>query len=60
MTYTTNTNSPEAFANLMVTLCYKELFLMERFLKASESRFIHEGGFRENLLKKRMEHKIAN
>ncbi len=45
----------EAFANLMITLCTKEGFLMDRFLDGIKNRFIKEGGFRENLFKKRRE-----
>lgn len=54
-TYTSYMGEPEEFANLMVTLCYKQLFLMERFLQANERRFVAEGGFRERLFKKRIE-----
>ena len=50
-------SDPEAFANLMITLCTKEGFLMDRFLKGIENRFVKEGGFRENLFKKRLEYK---
>lgn len=47
-------SDPEAFANLMITLCTKQGFLMDRFLKGIQERFVKEGGFRENLLKKRL------
>lgn len=50
-------DDPEAFANLMVTLCTKQGFLLDRFLKGTESRFIREGGFRENLFRKRWDYK---
>jgi restriction system protein len=50
-------SDPEAFANLMITLCTKEGFLMDKFLKGIENRFVKEGGFRENLYKKRFEYK---
>lgn len=50
-------SDPEAFANLMITLCTKQGFLMDRFLKGIEERFAKIGGFRENLFKKRMEFK---
>jgi len=56
-TYTTYLSSAESFGNLMVTLCYKELYLLSRYLKANEVRFVSEGGFRENLLKKRLEYR---
>lgn len=44
---------PEAFANLMITLCTKEGFLMDRFLAGIQKSFVEKGGFRENLFKKR-------
>lgn len=55
--YTSYMNSPEAFANLLITLCYKELYLMDRFLAANEKRFVREGGFRESLFRKRQEYR---
>lgn len=50
-------DDPEAFANLMVTLCTKQGFLLDRFLKGIENKFVREGGFRENLFKKRWDYK---
>ena len=47
----------ESFANLMLTLCIKEGFLLDRFLDGIKNQFIEKGGFRENLLKKRLEFK---
>lgn len=52
-TYTTYMNTPDEYANLMITLCYKQLYLMDRFIAANTARFIREGGFRENLFRKR-------
>jgi four helix bundle suffix protein len=52
MSYTTY---PEQFANLVLTLCYKEGYLLDRFLSATKERFIREGGFKENLFKARLE-----
>ncbi|MBI3559960.1 four helix bundle protein [Candidatus Gottesmanbacteria bacterium] len=46
-------NNPENFANLMLTLCHKQGYLMDQFLRAKEQKFLREGGFRENLFKKR-------
>jgi four helix bundle suffix protein len=51
MTYTTN---DETLANLIITLCCKESFLLDRLIKSTEQKFIQDGGFRENLLKKRL------
>ena len=50
-------DAPEGFANLMMTLCIKQGFLMDRFLEGIKNRFIREGGFRENLFKKRAEYR---
>ena len=50
-------NSKESFSNLMITLCYKESFLLDRLLEAWLTKFIKEGGFRENLYKRRIEYK---
>lgn len=47
----------EGFANLMITLCTKMGFLMDRFLKGIEESFSKKGGFRENLFKKRLNFK---
>ncbi|MFH1705784.1 MAG: four helix bundle suffix domain-containing protein [Patescibacteria group bacterium] len=47
----------ESFANLMITLCAKEGYLLDQFLKGIEGRFVKEGGFRENLFKKRLNYK---
>lgn len=52
-TYMTYTNSPENFANLLITLCFKESFLLDRLLTAIEDKFVREGGFREQLFQKR-------
>jgi four helix bundle suffix protein len=46
---------PEAFANLMITLCTKQGFLMDRFLAGVQRSFVEKGGFRENLFRKRQE-----
>lgn len=48
---------PESFANLMITLCFKQGYLLDRMLKSLEEKFIREGGFRENLFKKRLSYK---
>jgi len=55
-TYTTYTKTPESFANLMITLCYKQSYLLDRLLKANQEKFVREGGFRENLFRKRREY----
>lgn len=45
----------EAFANLLITLCTKEGYLLDKFLEGIKNKFIREGGFKENLFKKRRE-----
>lgn len=52
-----NFESAENFANLMVCLCYKQGYLMDQFIRAKQDKFVKEGGFRENLFKKRREYK---
>jgi four helix bundle suffix protein len=36
----------EMFANLMITLCFKQGYFLDRLLKALKEKFIREGGFR--------------
>ena len=48
---------PEQIANLLVTLSYKQLYLLDQLLKAIEEKFVKEGGFRENLFKKRLDYR---
>jgi len=50
-------DNPEAFANLLITLCAKEGYLLDQFLKGVENSFVKKGGFRENLFQKRMEYR---
>lgn len=56
-TYMTYMSEAEGFANLMVTLCYKQGYLLDRLLRANEQKFIQEGGFREKLFRKREEYR---
>ncbi len=46
-------DDPENFANLMICLCYKQEYLMDNLLRSKQDKFVKEGGFRENLFKKR-------
>lgn len=41
--------------NLMITLIYQANYLIDKLKESLEEKFIREGGFRENLFKKRME-----
>jgi four helix bundle suffix protein len=50
-------NNPEAFANLMLTLCTKEGYLLDKFLIGIQERFIKQGGLKENLFRKRLEYR---
>lgn len=54
------TNSPESFANLMLTLLSRENYLLDQMLRALEEKFIREGGYSENLFRKRLEHRSRN
>ena len=50
-------NKPEDFANLMICLCMKQGYLLDQLLRTKEQKFVREGGFKENLFKKRLEFK---
>lgn len=51
------TNSPEAFANLLTTLLHLENYLLDQLIRKLEEKFVNEGGFRENLFRRRQERK---
>ncbi len=48
-------NDPETAANMLLTFCQMETFLLKKQIDSLKSKFIREGGFRENLFKKRAE-----
>lgn len=50
-------NNPKEFANMLLTFCQMETYLLRRQMESLENKFIKGGGFRENLFKKRMEYK---
>ncbi len=50
--------SPEEAANLLLTLCHQLTFLLSRQINAAERRFVEEGGFTENLFRKRLSHRL--
>lgn len=52
--------NPEEAANLLLTLCHQETFLLSRQIKACEEKFVKEGGFTENLFKKRLSVRISS
>lgn len=56
-TYMSYTDTPERFANMMITLCFKQGYLLDQLLRAIEKKFVEEGGFREKLFRKRMDYR---
>lgn len=50
-------NNPEEAANQFLTFCQMESFLLAKQIGALKTKFISQGGFRENLFKKRLEHR---
>jgi len=48
------TNEPERFANLMITLISKENYLLDQMVRSLEEKFVKQGGYSENLTKKRL------
>lgn len=46
-------NNPTEAANMMITLIAQTTFLLDKQIKSLEEKFIAEGGYRENLFKKR-------
>lgn len=45
---------PEEAANILLTLLHQLSYLLEKQIKAAENKFIKEGGYSENLFKKRV------
>lgn len=50
--------NPEEAANFLLTLCHQATFLLDRQIKKAEEVFINEGGYSENLFKRRLAVKI--
>ena len=48
---------PEESANLMLTLCHMQTYLLSKQIAAAEKKFVEQGGFTENLYKKRVEYR---
>lgn len=46
--------NPQDNANFLLTLCHQATYLLDRQIKSLEEKFVHEGGFTENLFKKRL------
>ena len=49
--------NPEEAANMLLSFCQMETFLLKRQIAGLEEKFVQKGGFRENLFKKRMDFK---
>lgn len=49
-------DNPEDAANFLLTLCHQATYLLDRQIKSLEERFVKEGGFTENLFKKRIKY----
>jgi len=50
-------NNPEKAANMILTFCQMETYLLTKQIAALKEKFISEGGFRENLFRVRMQRK---
>jgi len=46
--------NPEEAANFILTLCHQLSYLLSRQIKSIEEKFIKNGGYTENLFKKRL------
>lgn len=49
--------NPELASNLMVMLCQRTTYLLEKQIESLKQKFIKEGGMRENLFQKRLAYK---
>ncbi|MBI2641978.1 MAG: hypothetical protein HYW96_00175 [Candidatus Wildermuthbacteria bacterium] len=50
-------NSPEEAANMLLTFCQMETYLLSRQIESLKEKFTREGGFQENLFKQRLNRK---
>lgn len=50
-------NHPEETINMMITLIHQANYLIDKLKKSLENKHMQEGGFSENLLKKRLEYR---
>lgn len=51
-------NNPEEAANFLLTLCHQATYLLSRQIDKAEETFIKQGGYTENLFKKRLSSRI--
>lgn len=49
-------DNPQDAANFLLTLCHQVTYLLDRQIKSLEEKFVEEGGFTENLFKKRIKY----
>lgn len=52
--------NPEQAANLMVMLCQRATYLLDKQITSLREKFIREGGFREKLFRERMQQRNAS
>lgn len=50
-------DDPDVAANFLITLVHQAIYLQRKLKESLENKFVQEGGFRENLFKKRMAYK---
>lgn len=50
---------PEEAANMMLTFCQMESYLLSKQIAVLKEKFVNEGGFRENLFRKRAERRAG-
>lgn len=46
-------NDPEKAANMMLTFCQMQTFMLKRQIESLTNKFVKEGGFREKLFRRR-------
>ncbi|MBI2330010.1 four helix bundle protein [Candidatus Daviesbacteria bacterium] len=51
-------DNPEEAANFLLTLCHLATYLLNKQIKKAEEIFINEGGYTENLFKRRLNARI--
>jgi four helix bundle suffix protein len=51
-------DNPQDAANFLLTLCHMETYLLSKQIASLENRFVRQGGYTENLFKKRFQVKI--
>ena len=55
MTYMSYLNQPERAANCLICLIHQANFLLDRQLQVLDKSFVEQGGYTENLFKRRLE-----